>query len=67
MKKEDTNIAKRANDIIKNEVISPNRIIITNKQLRSSGIQMHSNIHNKKLNFRKEEKDRFIRFLGDHM
>ena len=31
MMKEDTNIAKRANEIITQEVASPNRIIITNK------------------------------------
>ena len=55
MMKEDANIAKRANEIMTNEVTSPNRIIITNKQLRSSVIQKCNNTHNKKITARKEK------------
>ena len=38
MMAEDTDISKRANEIITNERITPQRIIITNNQLMSSGI-----------------------------
>ena len=55
MMKEDTNIVKRANEIIANEIITLKRIIITNKQLWMSGIKMYKNVYNEKLTIRKEE------------
>ena len=55
MMKEDTKIAKRDDEIITNEVMSPNRIMITNKNISISRIKTHNNIWNKKLNIRKEE------------
>ena len=54
MTKEDTNIAKRSNEIMTNEVTSPNSMIITNKQLKSSGIETHNNTYNKILTVKKE-------------
>ena len=52
----DTDMSKRANEIMSNERIIPKIIIITNKKLKSSGIQTHNNICNKKIIVRKEEK-----------
>ena len=49
MTKENNNIAKRANEIITNEMIIPKRIIIANNKLRSSEIKMH-NILKEKIN-----------------
>ena len=55
MMKDDTNIAKRWNEIMTNELMSQNRIIVTNRKLKSSGIQMHKNIWKEKLTVRKEK------------
>ena len=55
MMKDDSNIAKRANEIMTNEATSLNLIIITNRQLKSSGIKMHNIICKKKLTSRKEK------------
>ena len=55
MIKDDSNIAKRANEIMTNEATSLNLIIITNRKLESSGIKMHNIICKKKLTSRKEK------------
>ena len=44
MMTKDADVSKRANEIIENERITPQRIVITKNQLKSSGIKMHDSI-----------------------
>ena len=49
----DIDTSKRVNENIENERINPQRIIMTNNKLNSSGIEMYINAHNKRLIVRK--------------
>ena len=55
MLRKDIDVSKRSNEIIVKEKMTLQRIIITNKQLKSSVIKIHNNIHSMQIIFRREK------------